>query len=71
MTMKRNNSGDSAPWESRESFRSFFYVYDVTFIFSGLIEEYDKEAKKLGEFLMPISDWLIASSNQNQFENSF
>ena len=71
MTMKRNNSGDSVPWESRESFRSFFYVYDVNFIFSGLIEEYDKEAKKLGEFLMPISDWLRAPSNQNQFENSF
>ena len=71
MTMKRNNLGDSAPWESRESFRSFFYVHDVTIIFSGLIEEYDKEAKKLGEFLIPISDWLRASSNQNQFENSF
>ena len=72
MTMKRNNLEDSAPWGSRESFWSIFYGHDVTFIFSGLIEEYDKEAKKLGELqLGAISDWLVASSNQNQFGNSF
>ena len=43
----------------------------LLFIFSGLIEEYDKEAKKLGEFLEAISDWFEVPSNQNQFENSF
>ena len=75
MMMKRNNSEDSVPWGSRESFFLYFWpifdVHDVIFYFSGLIEEYDKEAKKLGEFLRAISDWLRAQSNQNQFEISF
>ena len=74
MMMKRNNSEDSVPWGSRESFPYFwpiFVVHDVIFYFSGLIEEYDKEAKKLGEFLRAISDWLRAQSNQNQFESLF
>ena len=72
MMTKRNNSEDSAPWGSRESFWSIFYGHDVTFIFSGLIEEYDKEAKKLGELkLRVISDWLEVPSNRSQFENSF
>ena len=72
MMMKRNNSEDSVPWGSRESFPYFwpiFVVHDVIFYFSGLIEEYDKEAKKLGE--RAISDWLRVPSNQNQFEISF
>ena len=53
------------------TFGQFLTYMTLLFVFSGLIEEYDKEAKKLGEFLWAISDWLRAQSNQNQFEISF
>ena len=53
------------------TFGQFLTYMTLLFVFSGLIEEYDKEAKKLGEFLWAISDWLRAPSNQNQFETLF
>ena len=53
-------------------FRSFSSpAHAVTVIFSGVIEEYDKEAKKLGEFYKkPYLINYCPPANQHQLENT-